>query len=110
MNKRDLYKKYVETFGINSTLLDVVIDIGNLGIAICMKYLTHTTPQSPPLKFDEEFLYAFANAHIALEQIIEMMGEGEKEIFLRKKHYLLNQMESDISKKENETVRQQKED
>jgi hypothetical protein len=107
-NKKDLYKKYVETFGVNQTLLDVIIKIGDLGTAICLRFLEHpNSPQSPPLQFNDKFHEAFANAHIALDQVIEMMGIRDKQKFLTAKHYKLNQLERDIwnKEKENESVK-----
>lgn len=101
MNKRDLYKKYVETFGVKLTLLDALNFLGELGIAISSRFVTNLC-ESPPLYFDNEFHNAFAKAHIALDLIISMMGEGEKEIFLRQKHYQLNNMEMAIRNKEKE--------
>lgn len=104
MNKRDLYKKYEETFGVKSVLCDAIIVISELGMAITKYLMTHTSSHtSSPLHFNEDFHKAFAEAHIALDQIIEMMGEGEKQLFLTTKHYLLNKMEMDIQKREDET-------
>jgi hypothetical protein len=107
-NKKDLYKKYVETFGVNQTLLDVIIKIGELGIAICDRFLSHPDPlQNTPLSFNDKFHEAFANAHIALDQVIEMMGIRDKQKFLTAKHYMLNQLERDIRDKgkENEKAK-----
>lgn len=109
MNKRDLYKKYVETFGIKQTLLKILEDIGKLGIEISTIFATDTCPQRAPLVFNEKFHEGFASAHIALDQIIEMMGAGDTQHFLTQKHYQLNRMERAIWEKEKENEQSEKE-
>jgi hypothetical protein len=105
MNKRDLYKKYVETFGFKATFLDVIIKLGALGMRICYEFLGHDEPLNFPLHISEEMYEDLADAQIAIE-IILRMNEGNNQGFLTQKHYLLNEMDTAIWNKEkkNETI------
>jgi len=100
MDKRELYKKYVETFGNLNTFLDVIVKMGDVGITICLEFLKDEGIQSTHLHFSEKFIKQLADALITIERIHEMMSIKERQQFFIQKQDLLNQMERDIRKKE----------
>jgi predicted amidohydrolase len=106
MSKRDLYKKYVETFGVRPTLIQVITKLGELGICICMDLLKDEKPLALPIHYNEDLQLNLSAVQIAVEVLLQMMNEGGTQLFLTQKHYQLNQMEMDIRNKENETVSQ----
>lgn len=99
MSKRDLLRKYEETFGAQHVLLYASASVRDLWQFIDSHLVVCDTIQSSPLNLSKRFMEAFARAHLALDQIIEMMGPGEKQEFLTRKHYLLNDMEMEIREK-----------